>query len=308
MKNLIEYYYGLNAFRLRQINGGYVFFCKNNTYYFCKVTDLIHFFQKMNVTFLDYNNPYVHTLIRNCENKPLTFNGTDYYALFKINLRCNKQIDINDIKMFDKITSDFGIIKKIEIPNWSNMWIKKIDYLEHYVDMRDDWSDDLKCLFYYYIGIAENSIEYLKISKDVINKKDKLNGISLSHERVNCFDTLYDFYNPINFVIDKKTRDVAEYLKSLFFNKKVDTTYIKNIITSVNYSRVEYIQLVSRVMFPTFFFDSFEQLALSEISNVQILQMYDSTIDYEMFIDFVISVINKTKKVDIPAVKWMIRN
>ena len=307
MDNLINYYYGFNVFNLRRLNGNYIFFYKKNMYYFYKVNDLILFNKKNTLFFLTELNSYVHTPIKNRENKFLTYDGRSYYILFKINVKYNKKIEINDIFWFNQNTFFRNIAKKKDPLSCRYLWYKKIDYLEYYVDKRDDWPDSLRCLFNYYVGIAENSIQYLGICKnEFYNNEFSFNCIA--HYRVNCFDTFYEFFNPLNFVVDSRTRDVAEYMKSLFLNGKMEKMTIERIIGATDYSRNEYILLVSRILFPTFFWDLLEKIDDAGLADDKLLKMCNNAVYYEKLIEITITVINKLKNVDIPIVKWTIKN
>ena len=47
----------------------------------------------------------------------------------------------------------------------------------------------------------------------------------LAHRRMKCYEDLFDYYNPLNIVIDDFSRDLAEYLKVRFFSGKKEENF-----------------------------------------------------------------------------------
>ena len=58
-------------------------------------------------------------------------------------------------------------------------------------------------------------------------------NLSISHRRIHKKDTLFDLYNPINFIIDVKVRDICEYYKTCFLDNQNIIDDIKNYLTTI---------------------------------------------------------------------------
>ena len=103
-------------------------------------------------------------------------------------------------------------IVKAKKKNWTKIWSDKNDYLEFQISELGKKHPIIRESFSYYIGLAETAIA---LTNEVQN-----NEITYvySHKRINRDDTLLEFYNPLNITVDARVRDIAEYLKSAFFN------------------------------------------------------------------------------------------
>ena len=298
MNNLLSYYYDITTNNIRKHNNNYFFVFKKNKYCLNALEEVnFNYFLNM-MQNLKYN-VYVHTLVLNKEKKYITFDGTKYYVLFKINITSDRIININDIILFNKyiFLYDYpNINKKMCIEKWS----KKIDYFEFYFDSRDDVSNELKNIFYYIVGLGEVAIKYLSINNS-INTGDTI----ICHKRIKYKYTLYDLYNPLNFIYDEKTRDVAEYIKSLFWNEKWSYNNIQVIISTVNYNENNFIFLISRLLFPTYFFDLFDEYFNNELEDIYIIKKFDKIKEYQTYIRNIIAIINTMKRLHMPSIDWL---
>ena len=88
----------------------------------------------------------------------------------------------------------------------------------------------------------------------MFNLIDNKSKIYINHSRVYFGEKAIDFYNPLNIVLDYKTRDLAEYGKSAFMSGK------NIIIDNLKFLRYEdWLSYFSRVLFPSFYFDQVDQ-------------------------------------------------
>ena len=66
----------------------------------------------------------------------------------------------------------------------------------------------------------ENAISYFNNNVTFNSKK------YICHKRVSVNMSLYDFLNPLNFVVDYKERDIGEYLKSYVTSKNFSLNFV----------------------------------------------------------------------------------
>lgn len=125
--------------------------------------------------------------------------------------------------------------KKAYTPNWIDLWSRKIDYLEYYINNKDNLKSEIKGILYYFIGLGENAIKYIKDSLKTSGFNQ--NKIVLSHYRVDSDSTLYSLYNPFNLMLDYSVRDIAEYIKSMFYSDKIDYIEIENLVNKIYYQK-----------------------------------------------------------------------
>jgi len=121
----------------------------------------------------------------------------------------------------------------------------------------------------------------------------------ITHKRINTKYTLYDLYNPLNIVIDHYTRDVAEYLKSAFFNN--EKINIENIISNLKMSEYASMLLISRMLFPTFFFDIYELNSKDKVIKTK--ELINKMNKYEEYIYKIVLEIKK--RTNVPTIKWL---
>ncbi|MDD6878900.1 MAG: hypothetical protein PUD59_01540 [bacterium] len=300
MKNVINYYYDFYISDLKLINDDYWFEYNNNKFCFHNVKHDINI-QYSIALLKKIKIDKISSVILNKNNSFITTSGNDNYILLKMKIKNNRKIKIDDILLLKNyyIDNSFINFSKFE---WNQLWSKKIDFFEYYISQNPKMNDNIKCLLHYFIGLGENSILYFEKTLSALKKSDFFNQLSICHNRVSINDTLYDFYNPFNFVIDYKVRDLSEYLKSMFFNNYSYFDY-EEVLNKFNYSKIDYMLLFSRLMFPTFFFDMLNSLEIKKISENQIIELYDSAEKFEIFLKDIYEIISK--KVQIPYIDWL---
>lgn len=304
MRNVINYYYNFDIYNLRKIKDNYFLNFKNNLYLFWKVDYKIDISYVQDLLKSIQFIPEFHTIILNRDNQILTFDGNDYYVLLKINIKYNKIVSIDDLLKLNSVNVLSKQIGKFSKFNWIELWSKKIDYLEYYMDTKDNIDDNIKSIFNYFIGLGENAINYIKKTFED-ERATESDNLTLCHNRITTNYTLYDLYNPLNIIVDHISRDVAEYLKSLFYTRKYNLHKIESIIKKANLSNFGSRLLLGRIIFPTFFFDLLDDYEINNFSSDEIIDVYNRTSEYEKFIFMVYSTITNNKKNAIPNVYWL---
>ena len=222
MKETLEYYYNLDIDNLEELDGKYHFKIENQDFFFVfynrgleELEDIIGVCNEM---FLKGIN--VHEVIRNRDNSFLTKVNEYNYILFKVS-NMMEEYDIFDmVNISNKLVLNNNK-SSLYRNNWGSLWSDKIDFFEYQVRELGVEKNVVKSSFSYYVGLSENAISYVN------NAILKYGGVSsgrivLSHRRVFYPNYKLNYMNPLSFVFDLEVRDVAEYLKSMFFKKDIE--------------------------------------------------------------------------------------
>ena len=216
MNNYINFYYELYPDNIVKSKDNYTFVINNEKYYFTiynrDIAEIDTIF-KLNREMIERNS-LVHEIILNKKNEPLTLVDGVYYILLRVYVNDTKIISIDDILFM--LNSNDSIMDNniIGRTDWVKLWSLKIDYFEYQIGHLIKKYPYIYNTVDYYIGLGENAIEYIKeLSEEKMNT-----NLSVTHRRIGANSTLFDLYNPLNLVIDYKVRDIAEYIKDVFFN------------------------------------------------------------------------------------------
>ena len=272
MRNAIKYYYNLDVDSLKYRNNEYIF----DDYLLKKIYKPIDF----NLyNYLISRNIYLHKIINNKDNNVITRIDNEDYILLKT--EHVSRIDINSIINFSvNVNTD-------EKKNWAELWEKKVDYYESSVGKYKDM--DVLEVFPYYVGLSELAIRIYKENTEEVT-------YSICHNRLS---NEIDFYSPDNIIIDYKVRDIAEYIKYSFFNDILNEEELFYMLSNIYMKNGDYILLYSRLLFPTYFFDSLE--------NNEDVKIYSSKINqYERLLNKIYYILNA--KYRIPKIEWLIKN
>ena len=257
IKNILLFYYNFTNPEL------IIYDFKDNTFKYNDTTYIFMEFRENNIIFNNLDNRF-HKIIINKYNKYVSDYNNKQYILLKINKNIvNKNIELNDLFEFYKEETK-NIINK---NNYYDLWKEKIEYLyTYYKDYF--YNDDYD--FQYYYGL---SLISLNIIKNINNMNIKY---GLSFNRFYNINTLYDLYNPLNIEYGPIINTFSEFLKNSFFkNKIIDYKRIFDLELNVE----DYYYLIARLLFPTYYFDLFEDNKI--ITNYQlIIQNIDNYIKY----------------------------
>lgn len=274
MKNAINYYYNLYPENIHQTEKGYYFIINKTRYFLIKYLGDPKDIQKiyeMHLYLLNQNF-YVHPIVLNTQNQILTYINNEPYILM-ITIYYNNKINIGDIISFLNFTTN-----KSTAPNWGELWAQKNDYLEYQISMLGQKHPLIRESFSYYIGLGETAIQ-------LVNSLEKTNvPLVYAHRRLGINDTWYDLYNPLNLTIDYQVRDIAEYLKSQFFNGKDIETDLTYYLNNTKLSTYEYMLLLARLIYPTYYFDLYEEVITDRANDEEIKKIISKVDDYEKII------------------------
>lgn len=295
MKNTLSYYYGIDVNSIHQKNKKFYFKFEDYEYCFvpCDKENIEYIYNLSNQ--LIQSGIYCHQIIKNNNQSIITKVNNDDYVLMKIFVE-TKDIDINDIINFNNLK--YVDNNELVYPDWYELWTEKIDYFEYQISQIGKRLPIIRKSFSYYIGLAENAISLIK---SIPNKN--LN-YSLNHKRM-CFkDNLKELYNPLNFIIDIRFRDVCEYFKSCFFEKIDIKETIELYLYYNNLTYEEWCYFFARMLFPTYYFDLYEKIINNEIDEIKINNITILADEYEILLKRIYVILKN--KINLPNFEWLL--
>ena len=295
MNNFIKYFYNINIDKVIYNDKYYSFIYEGYTYRLYIYDD-----NQNNIKFMtDVNkllikNSLMSEIIFNKDNEALSLYNNIFYILIKIYVNINKNISLDEIAFI----SSSLYVEKIDI-NWGNLWAKKIDYLEELINENGKKYPLLVDSFNYFVGMAENAISYYNTI--LIDKNYRY---VVGHKVIKWTDTVESLYNPLNITFDYKVRDIAEYIKNSFFteNKNIFNElgiYLQNNFLSV----MEVKLLVSRLLYPSFYFELYDDILIDKKDEKIILDVITKLDQYEEYLSNIILFLKSKYSID--DVEWL---
>lgn len=291
MKNAIMYYYNIKLEEVHQNQKCYWFNYEQKLYEFYK-------FQTINIqelidliNILLKNNVPCHIPQMNIHKTYTTIINNENYILLEVNEKSKEHIILNDIYELYKISD----IKKPENrKDWYTLWTSKIDYLELQLTEFGKKYPLLRKSFPYFCGLAENAIQLLE--------KVNVTEYKINHYRIKKDEKLIDFFNPLNMFIDLKTRDISEYIKN---NKNHISSIeeIKYIINKFKLNSEDIKLLFARVMFPNYYFDTFEEIIAKEKDEQAIIKHIESIESNEHLLKIIYKCVRELTQ--LPNIDWL---
>lgn len=303
MQKNLKYYYNMEIKESIITRNSSYYFKHNNSYYvFClydrNINEINDIYQLS--LYINQFNYYFGYIILNQNKNIITMIDNIPYVLIKTNIIDNKKIKLSDIKKYSLVVNH---LKNSSLNRfaWVDLWSKKIDYYEYQIDHIKNKYPKIVDSIYYYLGMAENAISYIKDAL-IINQQHDL---YVSHQRIKENDTLLDLYNPLNIIIDHVTRDISEMLKSFFFINNYDYEEIESYFASLNMSFDDAKLLYGRLLYPSLYFDLYEAVINNNTDEKEFLKIIDRVDEYEMFLYRIFLIINKQHQ--LPDVVWLSR-
>lgn len=293
MKESILYYYNIEVNNIRKFKDDFYFDYNGSNYIISKYIRNVNEkddILKLNKYMISLNIP-VFIVLTNKDNDILFKFEDDEYVVMKYPDIDNRVISYEDIINFNYLVN-VDNFSSLDRANWAKYWEKKIDYYEE--EMKEYKISDILDSFNYYVGLAENSISYL-------NYNVRLSDIRfISHIRLDISSDLYDFYNPLNLIIDLRERDVGEYLKSYVMNYSYTKDSLLSMLNLDNRDSV--ILLISRVLIPTYYFDRYDKYMLKEEVDINNISFKRKNINFLIKLIF-----DKYKSFNLPYINWIIK-
>ena len=300
MKNALNYYYKLNPTSIHQINKNYKCYVDMDEYVLTTYEGDIEYIKDLQVlsAYLLKTGMPCHQIVFNVNNEIITVINNSKYILLRIFIT-NRIVTIDDIIPFTYISVDSNRFNKLIKNNWYDMWIKKIDYFEYQISQFGKKYPIVMESANYYIGLAENSVSFL--SNNISPASERL---FVSHKRINSA-CLLELFNPLNLVLDNRSRDLAEYIKNRFFNSNYSIKDAINDVLKVNLDRNQYILLFSRLLFPSYYFDKFEEIVHENKKSQELLKIINKNEAYIVFLSKIYT--HFIKKFNIIPIEWILK-
>lgn len=289
MNNFIEYFYGIKVDKIVYEKNSYSFIY-NKYFYKLYVFDnssntdfLINVNKKM------LGNTLVSEIIKNRNGEVLSIYNNIGYILMRIYVNVNKGISLKEV-----VSLSNSLYKDKLMINWGNLWERKMDYLEDLINENGKKYPLIVDSFNYFVGLAENAISYYNTI--LIDENYKF---GISHRKIKIDDTIEELYNPLNIIFDYKVRDVAEYMKISFFNGNKNALnefiwYLNNNYLSI----MEVKLLIARLLYPSFYFDMYEDIMIDEKEEKIITNILTKIDEYEIYLAKLIEMISSKYGVD----------
>lgn len=305
MKNIINYYYNLHPKKIL-LNGKKYFFEYNESKYVLEpinrpLGDLRELYN-LNKKMIS-KNFLVHEIILNNENEIITYINNKAYILMEFYVNENVKIKLSDVYFVNNNTIDIENGNSLIRNDWVLLWELKNDYFESQINEIGKKYKNLCNYANYYMGLSENAISYVK-KASLINEPALY---SVCHKRIGIENNLYDLYNPLDFIIDYRIRDIAEYIKSSFF-KGDDAFLILEEYFKYNYiSYKEALLFYGRLLYPSYFFDLYDDIINGNLNEKLIDNIVLKSNDYENFLYDVNVFFSNLFNRYFPSLDWIIK-
>jgi len=269
MKRIINNYYNLYPDEIKYRYGG-VFFVINDISYL--LTETTHEPQAiLNIYELLFKNHIGNfLLINNLAGNAVSVEANKFYILYKIRCEVDETLMLKEtIKISANGTA-----------GWSKLWSERINYYE--VQINELAQDKLAILqsINYYIGLAENAIAIAAKMEKELDEKD----YAIQHYRMNVPVKKGEYFNPSNMLIDINVRDIAEYIKSSFFNNSRTPEEYINYLLALPLDVKKANLLLARLLYPTYYFDLFDEIVLNEREEKELIPIINEVHRYERFL------------------------
>ncbi|MDQ0229728.1 spore coat putative kinase YutH [Metabacillus malikii] len=332
MKKTINEEYGIRAAELTKV-GHYDTFTLHQTRFFIipinhlddeELFELYSFSQYMT----ENREPYIASMVLTKENNLFFEKDDQKYILVKCGAHKRKEgnrIGRNLAAFHQKgRLFPYQVNKTQRIGQWKYLWEKRLDQLESF------WREKIHSLplnqferrfvesFPYYLGLAENAIQYL-VDTELDDDPQPIDSGTICHQRFHQHTWFPDINVklPTDWVFDHCGRDIAEYMRHLFFEKQDFRTecfhFLEDYDRTTPLSRFSYRLIYSRLLFPLHYFECIEGYYLAAENEKQTYEkllerILNESAKFEMFLrDYTRLLTSKTRRVAIPSVDWLIK-
>lgn len=296
------YYYQLNPINIHQKNRKFYFYIDQTLYVLLpceRQPEKVQVLYELG-TYLNHTNYQCHELVINQFQQIITEINHIPYVLLRVFIQKNQIVTLDEIALFGYVPIDITRFSILRRDNWQELWENKIDYLEYQVSQFGKKYPLIRESFSYYVGLTETAILFLKLIQ-----KEENSRIVIAHHRLQVQDTLFSFYNPLNFVLDYKVRDAAEYLKDAFFQGKDILNQIPSYIQSQGYTIFDCQMFFARMLYPSYYFDAYDQVLHNHVSQEHMKYILNRCESYQQFLRELYFYLKSI--IPMPEIEWLIK-
>lgn len=294
MNNAILFFYGISVYDVKKVKTNYYFSYLNSNYvvylYERDLNDSIFLYNLNSELF--YRGSDCYEIILTKDSNIVFEYEKKYYVLMKIPNISDRTINYNDILNFNYLV-DLRRYSKLDKSNWNRLWSNKIDFIEYQFNQMDNKYSIVDDYIDYYIGLWENAISYC----NNINYNDTR---YITHKRIEVDMSLLDFLNPLNFVVDYKERDYGDYIKSFILKKNYSFNTFDKLLSHSD--RNSLIMIICRILFPSYFFDIYEDIVVDNRNEGEIL---DVVVKSNNILYLLKHIFIKYNYLNIPYIDWI---
>ncbi|TDL78676.1 spore coat protein YutH [Peribacillus frigoritolerans] len=217
----------------------------------------------------------------------------------------------------------YQVSKISRIGQWKVLWEKRTDQLEGFWRGKissqplDSFEKMFAESFPYYMGLAENAIQYL-VDTELDDEPQPIDSATVCHHR---------FYSdtwrssglvkiPTDWVFDHCSRDIAEYLRNQFFDqpeilRQDGFLLLEDYDRTTPLSSFSWRLIYSRLLLPIHYFECIEDYYLSSETDkpyyeAKLSEMLKNSSKYEGFLKSYAQLLSmRTKKIYLPAIHWL---
>lgn len=283
MRNTIRYYYLFDDIYVSKINYTNYIKYKNKIYVFVEILNQDMVLEAYQLT-KDY--PEYEKIIVNKDKSIFTPYNNKIYVLIE-----KKQS--NAFPPLREVSSTTKLL--LDRTNWSLLWSKKVDYYEYQFKHIKGLYKSIDESFEYYIGMTESSISYINYNIGKTNLKKCL-----------CRNRMVEkeYYNPLNIVIDHRSRDIGESLKTMFWNNNYNTRKIKSTLSQIDLTLENCMLIYARLLYPSYYFDAYEMTITNRTDETNIKKIISRIEEYEKFVSEVFSILQGFNR-NLVKIEWL---
>ena len=286
MEQFLKYFYNLYVDKVYSKDDNYYFYKDDHLFYITRnirSREEINDIYQVTMEMLENNIP-VSQLIPNIYNDLISTYDEKQYILLKVNCDTTSDIDLSDILKNNQQLYLNKDKKQLYRNNWASLWENKVDYFEYQIKELGRNKDIILNSFSYYIGLAENAISVANNTSS--NYNYEVGKIVLAHKRINFPNMAYEYYNPLYFIFDMEIRDIAEYLKSMFFYTDKESTIkeLKKYLSMSHLNQFEANMFYARLLYPSYYFDIYEKVIEDKEDESLLLPIINKVEEYEYFL------------------------
>ncbi|WP_162356720.1 spore coat putative kinase YutH [Metabacillus mangrovi] len=213
--------------------------------------------------------------------------------------------------------------KMKRIGQWKDLWERRIDQLEAFWrgKVQAHPLDHFEKLFIesfpYYLGMAENGIQYL-VDTELDDEPAASDSATICHNRFHSelWTNELPVKLPTDWVFDHASRDVAEYLRHEFLHfpdrlKKRGGSFLADYDRTVPLSSFGWRLIYSRLLFPIHYFECIEDYYLSSeqqkpVYEKKLYSILERSEEYEQFLASYSNMLSmRTRRIQLPLLHWI---